>query len=243
MLDNIQLNSQSLIRGITYDGADRLANYIWGVGGVWRQGVNDANQIQSISNTNSSGNSNFGIGYGFDLDGRINSAQVNGTDNYSYSYDNNSQLIREINPRVVTNFQYDQNGNRINLYANGQILSNGTAIGCPFNPIAYADYYPSIKAAFGYNTAQLQQHWLTYGIRDGLDPCGAIVPGCKFVSANYVNMWADVKAAGLDGTTHYTTYGINEGRGICLVPSDKATATSIGYGYTSNHLTYCVKCR
>ena len=36
-----------------------------------------------------------------------------------------------------------------------------------FDAKFYADKYPDLRQAFGYNEAQLYNHWITYGIKEG----------------------------------------------------------------------------
>ena len=39
--------------------------------------------------------------------------------------------------------------------------------GTVFDPIYYADTYPDLKAAFGYNEKDLWSHYVTYGRKEG----------------------------------------------------------------------------
>lgn len=43
---------------------------------------------------------------------------------------------------------------------------------CKFDPIRYADAYPDLKKAFGYNADQLLRHYNEWGAREGRSPCG-----------------------------------------------------------------------
>lgn len=90
-----------------------------------------------------------------------------------------------------------------------------STISCKFEAVKYADYYPDLKAAFGYNDAQLKTHWLNYGLKEGRTPCGAVMPACRFNSSNYVNLYSDLVKAKVNGESHYRSFGVNEGRNVC----------------------------
>lgn len=74
----------------------------------------------------------------------------------------------------------------------------------------YAEQYPDLKAAFGYNEKALYQHFLTYGIKEGrvMNPIIDIV--------KYRECYEDLQAAFDDDwdayVKHYFEYGINERR-------------------------------
>lgn len=81
-----------------------------------------------------------------------------------------------------------------------------------FDPIYYADHNSDLYEAFGYDTDQLQEHFLTCGMKEGR-------PGCAdFNVAVYKEQNADLAAAyGDDLAAYYTHYmgcGHGEGR-IC----------------------------
>ena len=97
----------------------------------------------------------------------------------------------------------------------GVITTIPNQVSCKFDATKYADYYPDLKRAFGYDQAKLKSHWLINGLGEGRTPCGADMPTCKFNSATYLSYNPDVVRAGLDGKYHYTTYGVNEGRDVC----------------------------
>lgn len=85
---------------------------------------------------------------------------------------------------------------------------------CPWSliPIYYADHNPDLYEAFGYDTDQLQEHFLTCGMKEGR-------PGCAdFNVAVYKEQNADLAAAyGDDLAAYYTHYmgcGHGEGR-VC----------------------------
>jgi hypothetical protein len=87
---------------------------------------------------------------------------------------------------------------------------------CRFNHVEYANMYPDLKAAFGYDQNKLKEHYKTYGLAEGRSPCGNLNSSCKFEDGIYYQLNPDVKAANVDAKLHYRTYGINEGRQVCL---------------------------
>jgi RHS repeat-associated protein len=233
-LNNVQLNNSSLISSIVYDGANRFNSFNWGTTSAsFNVAVDGNNLITAINNVNTSGTSNFNVRYGYDLDGRITTQTLSNASTSTatnYTYDNDSQLLSENAPSLsqYIGYAYDNNGNRISMQSTGVAgnssfgVATGSSATCAFNSSAYADYYPDLKAAYGYNVAQLKSHWLNYGMAEGRTPCGSIYPTCKFSSSLYVSLWPDLIAAGVNGTSHYTNYGVNDGRGIC-----PASGTSI----------------
>jgi hypothetical protein len=92
---------------------------------------------------------------------------------------------------------------------------------CTFRPGAYAELYPDLKAAFGYDEARLKKHYIDNGLREGRSPCGAIHPQCRFNKEEYYMLNPDVQKAGVDAEQHYKQYGINEGRQVCYPPGQK----------------------
>lgn len=74
----------------------------------------------------------------------------------------------------------------------------------------YADKYPDLKAAFGYDSKALLQHYLTYGIAEGRDAGGLLDV------REYRDAYADLDAAFGDDwnayVNHFLTYGVFEGR-------------------------------
>ncbi len=74
----------------------------------------------------------------------------------------------------------------------------------------YADTYPDLKAAFGYNAARLYDHWLNYGCREGRSPSPVYEP--KHYRANN----PDLKAAFGENWKalydHFCRCGVNEFR-------------------------------
>ncbi|MFI4954842.1 MAG: RHS repeat-associated core domain-containing protein, partial [Gammaproteobacteria bacterium] len=247
MLSGIQLNNNSLVSSIAYYGSNRLRSFNWGTTSAsFNLAINDQNLITGVQNVDTTGASNFNVNYGYDLDGRIISInQILGGTTTNYTYDNNSQLLSENAPSLseYIGYSYDNNGNRLTLQSTGVAgnssfgAATGSSATCAFNSSAYADYYPDLKAAFGYNAAQLQNHWLVNGMSEGRTPCGAIYPSCKFNSSTYVSLWPDLVAAGVNGTSHYKTNGINEGRGICPASSNTVAVSDYRFGYSGNRLS------
>ncbi len=116
---------------------------------------------------------------------------------------------------AVNNGLFDFSNSTFKISSSTPIVPVTVANTCVFNPEKYANFYPDIKSVLGFDSAKLRNHWLTYGIAEGRTPCGAEMPGCKFNGENYVNLYPDLKRAGVNGKTHYTQTGINEGRYIC----------------------------
>ena len=72
----------------------------------------------------------------------------------------------------------------------------------------YADKYPDLKAAFGYDEGALKNHWLTDGIREGRQPSAVFDP--KYYVYNNEDIW---KAYGNDYVSaynHFITTGYSE---------------------------------
>lgn len=82
-----------------------------------------------------------------------------------------------------------------------------------FDPIYYADHNPDLYEAFGYDTDQLQEHFLTCGMKEGR-------PGCAdFNVAVYKEQNADLAAAYGDDLAAYLLYplyGLRPRRGARL---------------------------
>ena len=74
----------------------------------------------------------------------------------------------------------------------------------------YADSYSDLKAAFGYNEAQLYNHYLNYGIREGRSASPVFDP------VFYLNNNSDLKRAFGNNYSqaynHWIQYGCSEGR-------------------------------
>ena len=115
-----------------------------------------------------------------------------------------------------------------------------------FDYVTYADTYPDLKAAFGYDARALFSHYKQYGKAEGRT---AFVNRASFLNANnfdavrYSNDYADLKAAfGNDRRAlynHYVNYGAKEGRlawstdvnvNANLVAADLAKAATLAGG-------------
>jgi len=121
VLNNLILNnSQYLVSGISFDGANRLAGFSWGNGNVWQQWLDDAGRVQKVTNTwANSTTTTFIETYGYDNDGRMTSKVMNLSNNFSYGYDNDNQLTSEGFLGSSLQYIYDNNGNRLALRSSG----------------------------------------------------------------------------------------------------------------------------
>ena len=126
MLTGVNLDGSSLIRNISYDGANRLTGWLWGTGAAsYSQSYNNDGSISSIINKNLTA-ATYSLGYSYDKDGRIiQISRNNGASKDNYSYDNVDRLTAE--NRVIGStttysitYGYDKNGNRTSLTATGQ---------------------------------------------------------------------------------------------------------------------------
>ncbi|MBR0090809.1 MAG: SGNH/GDSL hydrolase family protein [Lachnospiraceae bacterium] len=85
--------------------------------------------------------------------------------------------------------------------------------GTVFDAEYYADTYPDLKAAFGYDEARLWQHYQNYGRRENRRPCGDAV---AFDPLYYAKTYPDLyNAFGTDAQmlwNHYRMFGKNEHR-------------------------------
>jgi hypothetical protein len=76
----------------------------------------------------------------------------------------------------------------------------------------YADKYPDIKNAYGYNEAKIRDHYIKFGIQEGRE----YKTGCRFDPTTYANLNPDVKRVYKTNTTaitnHYKSTGIMENR-------------------------------
>lgn len=86
---------------------------------------------------------------------------------------------------------------------------------CVFNARKYADLYPDLKKAFGYDEKKLRDHYIIHGLSEGRTPCGADLPECKWSATDYLNIFKDVAKAGVDPLTHFKNNGLFEGRSPC----------------------------
>ena len=79
-----------------------------------------------------------------------------------------------------------------------------------FNAKYYANKYPDLKKAFGYDENKLLTHFLKYGIREGRQASK------NFSVTKYKKRYKDLRKAFKDDNylyvKHYIQYGINEKR-------------------------------
>lgn len=90
-------------------------------------------------------------------------------------------------------------------------LTQNQGVDICFNAAYYANSYPDLKKAFGYNYNSLLNHWKTYGIREGRSASPVFDP------AYYLSSNSDLaKAFGVKNYsaayTHFLNFGCNEGR-------------------------------
>jgi hypothetical protein len=88
----------------------------------------------------------------------------------------------------------------------------GKVANCIFNARMYANKYPDLKRAFGYNEVKLRNHYVNHGIKEGRE----YKTGCRFDARTYANLNPDVKRVYKDNitaiTNHYKLNGIKENR-------------------------------
>lgn len=98
--------------------------------------------------------------------------------------------------------------NKIN---NTSGLSSSQIKTMTFHSIYYANRYPDLKAAFGYDEAKLYNHWLTYGIKEGRS--ASPVLDLYYYLKNNMDLIRAFGAANYSAAyQHFITYGYNEGR-------------------------------
>ena len=88
----------------------------------------------------------------------------------------------------------------------------GKISNCIFNARMYADKYPDLKQAFGYNEVKLRDHYVRHGIQEGRE----YKNGCRFDANTYANLNPDVRKVFKTNktaiTNHYKLNGIKENR-------------------------------
>ena len=94
-------------------------------------------------------------------------------------------------------------------HAAPEVKADGTV----FDAQYYADTYPDLKAAFGYDAAKLWTHYQNFGRRENRRPCADAI---SFDPVYYANTYPDLKAVfGTDATRlwqHYRNFGRGEHR-------------------------------
>ena len=60
------------------------------------------------------------------------------------------------------------------MLVNGGIIVSAAGLRDVFDARAYADKYPDVREAFGYDEEALLQHYLTFGIAEGREVDGLI---------------------------------------------------------------------
>ncbi len=104
-----------------------------------------------------------------------------------------------------------------------------------FDHIAYADRYPDLKAAFGYDKVKLYRHYTTVGAQEGRVATVSrysLITADNFDAARYAADYPDLKAAFGDDEEalyrHFVTSGIAEGR-AAYTTSDEINAKIMAY--------------
>lgn len=88
----------------------------------------------------------------------------------------------------------------------------GNNVGDPlFDPVFYADKYPDLKDAFGYDEGALYNHFLTYGIKEGR--CSSALFDVKYYLENNADLVAAFGATNYEAAyNHFKIYGYRENR-------------------------------
>ncbi|WDZ49525.1 RHS repeat protein [Acinetobacter vivianii] len=135
VLSGINLNGSALIRGISYDGANRISGWQWGTSGnaVYTQSFNNDSSINTLINKDSGGAVNYSLAYAYDKDGRITQITRNNGTRDNYTYDNVDRLISEARTTGTAatysiGYTYDKNGNRTSLTATGQHMQPAASV-------------------------------------------------------------------------------------------------------------------
>ena len=135
MLSGINLDASPLINNISYDGANRITGWQWGVSGnaSYAQSYNNDGSIGTLINKDNTSAINYSLGYGYDKDGRIIQLTRNNGTKDNYSYDNVDRLTSESRTTGTTEtynigYTYDKNGNRTGLAATGQHMQPAASV-------------------------------------------------------------------------------------------------------------------
>ncbi len=213
------------VTGISTDIGTLLSNILYSPAGVasWNWGDSNTSTDTNTFSYDLDGRmthiSSTGVldhTYTFDAGNRIlNIADTTaGIGTQSYTHDKLDRLVQQVLASQTLAYGYDANSNRTYKVSSSTSQSQ-TVPYCAFDANAYANYYPDLKNAFGYDSSQLQNHWLTHGIYENRTPCGQKMSTCSFNAQTYVNLWPDLVKAQVNGLQHYINYGVYEGRGIC----------------------------
>ena len=168
MLNAVNLNGSALIRNISYDGANRITSWQWGVSGnaTYSQSYNNDGTLAAISNSNSAGTATYNLGYSYDKDGRITQiSRNNGASKDNYGYDNVDRLTSEnriigTTTTYAISYGYDKNGNRTNLTATGQHAQPAASATYTYTGNKLASFS---KAGVGQSISHTGNGELTYG--------------------------------------------------------------------------------
>lgn len=98
----------------------------------------------------------------------------------------------------------------VTITASAEVIGSDDIHQIVFDYIYYADKYPDLKAAFGYNKQKLWEHWATYGKKEARSPSSLYDP------IYYRSKYSDLQRAfGNDFVSlynHFVKYGISEER-------------------------------
>lgn len=101
-------------------------------------------------------------------------------------------------------------GRKANNDSTGVIIFTVLDSNALFDAKLYADLYPDLKAAFGYDEEALKNHWAYYGMKEGR------IASLAFDARYYLNKYEDLKNAFGDNYSaafeHFQSNGIKEGR-------------------------------
>ena len=173
MLSGISLNGSALIRGVSYDGANRITGWQWGVSGNagYAQSFNNDGAINTLINKDSGGAVNYSLAYAYDKDGRITQLTRNNGTKDNYGYDNVDRLTSESRTTGTTatyniGYTYDKNGNRTSLTATGQHMQPAANVSYTYvgNKLASLT-----KAGLAQTISHTANGELTYATTSGYD--------------------------------------------------------------------------
>jgi RHS repeat-associated protein len=126
MLNSINLDGSALIRGISFDGANRITGWQWGASGNanYTQSYNNDGSLNILTNKDNTSAVNYSLSYSYDKDGRITQVVRSNGIKDAFGYDNVGRLTSESRTTGTTatysiGYTYDNNGNRTSLTATG----------------------------------------------------------------------------------------------------------------------------